>query len=95
MNLLKTYTLAGELPDTTRLEPVNEPLYSGARLNGILARVRNNGGLPKVRKCLRINWSRLKEATAVIADASAVAQLLGAGAILGSISDQLLSLLAM
>lgn len=76
-------------------EVPKEPLYSESQLDGIFARVRNNQASAKKRKCLRINWSRLKEATAVVADASAVAQLLGVGAILGSFGDKLIGLLSM
>lgn len=81
--------------NATRLKSAIEPIYSGARLNRVLARVRIHRNSATIRTYMRINWSHLKEATAVIADASAVAQLLGAGAFLNSISDQLLSLLAM
>lgn len=76
-------------------EALKEPLYSGYQLDGIFARVRINQASAKKRKYLKINWSRLKEATAVVADASAIAQLLGVGAILGSFGDQLIGLLSM
>lgn len=76
-------------------EVLKEPLYSGSQLEGIFARARNNQASAKKRKYLKINWSRLKEATAVVADTSAVAQLLGVGAILGSFGDKLICLLSM
>lgn len=75
-------------------EVLKEPLYSGSQFDGILSKVRNNQASAKKRKHLKINWSRLKEATAVVADASAVAQLLGVGAILGSFGDKLIGLLS-
>jgi len=76
-------------------EALNKPLYTESKLDRILARVRNNRASTQRRKLPKINWPFLKEATALVADASAVAQLLGIGAILGSFGDQLIGLLSM